>query len=359
MQGADIVNQLKTRLPNYTTAFSDELSVTSLSKTGNTVTAVTAAAHGRLTGDVLVIKGAKEPITINSLTREGNLVTAICDTQHKLPNPDNLREDDIPNIQLDDTDPSEYSGIYKLKATPDYFTFQYEISTTPITPANIGGFLLIDDLGDFSYNGLKTITKIDNVTFTYTVDQDLQSPAQGIIKSYANLRVGNAAGLETAEAHYSANNSQILQNWLYVVVGDEETYRKGTVTTDVDSTQDANEEFRYDSITPFNVYVFVPAKDSSLVGMQADTARSFRKSLLKSIANFLLPSDLTEGCLKPVTYQGNGVELLTEAYYVHRFSFVSKGEIVNADTIDATNVVPFKKLEGSIEQEAEFVIDFQ
>ena len=135
--------------------------------------------------------------------------------------------------------------------------------------------------------------------------------------------------------------------------------KKGTTALDIDSMKDVNEEYRYDTQQSFNIFIFLPSKNNSLAGAQADEGRSYFKPLLKSIANFLLPSDLTEGCLKPIVYQEDDTELLTEAYYVHRYTFASKGEIVNADTIDATEVVPFKKLDGSIEQETEFVIDFQ
>jgi hypothetical protein len=358
MRGKDIVNQFKKVLPLYTTDFSDEIAISTLSKSGDTVTITTQQSHGRNTNDIVVIEGAKEPITINSITRKDNIVTVACATKHKLPNPNKVQPSRIPSVEINGVNPSEYNGIYKLYATPDYFTFQYKIATTPAATASVNGFFLRNDAGDFAYNGMKVITKIDDLNFTYQVSQDLQSPAQGDIKLYTDLRIANTAGLELAESHYSANNKQILQNWLYVVVGDEETFRSGTTTTDIDSTQDVNEEFRYDSHTPFNLYIFLPAKDSSLVGIQADQARSYRKAILKTIANYLLPSELTEECLKPVNYQGNGVELLTEAYYVHRYSFGAKGEIVDADTVDATRVVPLKELDVDTPENVNIRIDF-
>jgi hypothetical protein len=357
MQGKDIENQFRNILPLYTTDFFDETEISSLSKVGDVVTVTTTQDHKRNTGDKVVIEGAKESISITSITRVDNIVTVVCSQNHKLPNPLKVQPSKIPNIEISGVTPSEYNGIYKLYATPDYLTFQYKINSTP-PPALINGFFLRNDSGSFAYNGVKVITKIDNLNFTYQVSQNLQSPAQGNIKLYTNLRIANTAGLELAEAHYSANNKQILQNWLYVVVGDEETFRSGTTTTDIDATQDVNEEFRYDSQTPFNIYIFLPAKNSSLVGKQADQARSYRKAILKTIANYLLPSNLTETCFKPVNYQGNGVELLTEAYYVHRFTFSSKGEIVGADTVDPIDIVPLREMDTDDITDTKIRIDF-
>lgn len=359
MKGADIANQLKGLLPNYTDDFNDKFTITSLTRSGSTVTAVTSTAHGGTTGDNVTIKGAKEPINIISLTRSGDIVTATCSVAHKLPNPSNMLARDIPTVQISGASPSDYNGSFTLFATPDYFTFQYKITTTPASPAATAGDLLLsDDL--FLYNGQKAITVIDTTTFTYIIaSENLQSPAQGDIEMVKATRIAWAASFDITQAHYSEDATRITQNWLYIIVNDRETFKKDTATTDVTSIQEVNAEYRYDTLTPFSIFIYIPSKASILGGVQSDQARDYIKPLLKSIANFLLPSNLTEGCLKPVTFQGDGIELFNKAYYVHRFDFVAKGEIVNEDTIDAVRVVPLLELDGDTQdKDIEFKIDF-
>jgi len=359
MRGSDIANQLKGRLPNYTSDFSESFTITSLSRGDSTITAVTSVAHGGATGDNVTIKGAKEPITITSLTRSGTTVTATCATPHKLPNPSNILTKDIPTIEISGSNPDDYNGTFNLAATPSYFIFQYEITTTPASPAITPGFLLLgDDL--FLYNGQKEITVIDTTSFTYEIEsENLQSPAQGTIEMLKDVRIAWAASFEIAEAHYSEDTSRITQNWLYIVVNDRETSKKGTTTVDVESVQEVNSEYRYDTIQTFSIFTFIPSATSTLGGIQSDQAREYIQPLLKSIGNFLLPSILTEGCLRPVTFQGDGIQLFNKAYYVHKFDFVAKGEIVNVDTIDAVRIVPLEELDvDTQDKDIEIKIDF-
>ena len=359
MKGADIANQLKGLLPNYTDDFSEKFTITSLTRSGLTVTAVTFKAHGGTTGDNVTIKGAKEPINITSLTRSGNIVTAVCSVPHKLPNPDNLLARDLPTVEISGSSPTNYNGSFTLFATPNYSTFQYKITTTPASPAAVAGDLLLsNDL--FLYNGQKTITVVDTTTFTYTIEsENLQSPAQGDIEMEKGTRIAWAASFEITEAHYSEDETRKTQNWLYIIVNDRETFKKDTTTTDVTSVQEVNAEYRYDTLNPFSIFIYIPSTSTTLGGIQSDQAREYIQPLLKSIANFLLPSNLTEGLLRPVTLQGDGMELFNKAYYVHRFDFVAKGEIVNEDTIDAVRIVPLLELDGEIQgKDTDFVIDF-
>jgi len=355
MIGVDIANQLKARLPILTNDFTDQISITSLSRSGNIITAVTNGNHLLSDDDTPTIVGAKEPITITSLTRDGLTVTAVCDTKHKLPNPINLETKFIPILEIVNTVPAEYSGNFRLTSTPDYFTFTYEITETPATPATTGGFLLLS--GDFSYNGQKEVTVVDATTLTYEVEStNLQTPAQGTIVLHKAARVDHFATLEVAEDHYTSDPDRKTQNWLYIVLGDRTAFRKGTTADDITSLQDTNPEYRYDTQIAFFLYIFVPAINSFSGGDQADQTRDYIRPLLRSIANFLLPSNLIEGCLNPVTYINDGTEFYNNAYYVHRFEFASRGVIVNEDTVTA-NVVALLELDADIKDKENMDIE--
>ncbi len=349
MTGVDIVNQLKARLPSITNDFTDQISIISLSRSGNTITAITSANHLLSDNDTPTIAGAKEPIAITKLTRVGSIVTAVCAVKHKLPNPVNLQVEDIPTIQISGTIPIEYSGNFPLVSTPDYFTFTYKITETPASPAITKGFLLLT--GNFLYNGQKVITVIDKTTFTYqSITTNLQTPAQGTIILHKAPRIDNFATLEAAEDHYTGDDTEArqTQNWLYIVLGDRIGFKKGTIADDIISLQDTNSEYRYDTQIPFFLYIFIPTINSFSGGDQADQARDYIRPLLKSIGNFILPSNLTEGCLNPVTYLSDGRESFNKAYYVHRYEFASRGVIVDADTVDGSQIVPLLELDADI-----------
>lgn len=80
----DVINQLKAVLPKYTDDFSTNLVVSSLTRSGSTVTATTVLAHGLVAGDKALITGAKTPLLITSLTRVGEYAIALFSSPHSL-----------------------------------------------------------------------------------------------------------------------------------------------------------------------------------------------------------------------------------------------------------------------------------
>lgn len=355
MKGADIANQLRALLPIYTNDFTEQISVSSLARNTLTITATTGAVHGLTTNDNITIAGARESIAISSLTRVGNVVTATCAVNHKLPPPDKLK---VPIfIVVENGSPSDYNGTHKLKATPSYKIFQYEITTTPASPATTPGNLSLSDF--FLYNGTKTATVSSTTIFTYPIlNSNLQTPAGGTIVLHKNARIDWAANFDIAFKDYAGNEARTKENWIYVVVNPREVFKNGTITTDPDAMQIANSEFRYETIQSFSIFTFVPASGSRLGGIASDQAREYLKPLLKSIGNFLLTSNLSECQYNPVTFQGDENEAFNGATYVHRFDFASIGEIRNEDVIDPFSVVPLEEADVAFDIDLDLTIDF-
>ncbi len=357
MKGSDIVNQLRQLLPIFTNDFTDQVNITSLVRSGSTVTATTDKDHLLLTDNNITVAGAKEPITITSLTRSGTTVTATCSTAHKLPKPELIRKDSPILVEVTGVTPNDYNGTYKLTETPSNLIFQYQITTTPASPAASGGFLLLQDT--FLYNGIKKITVTDVKTFTYEIEsQNLQSPAQGTIILHKDNRILLVSDFEIAFDDYTSDSEREFQNRMYVVLGDREAFNKGTTAIDPSALQNANSEYRYDTLNPFQIFTFVPSSDFRLAGVPSDQARGYIKPLMKSIGNFLLPSSLSECKFNPVTYQGDGMELREKAYYVHRFDFAALGELRNEDTIDQIRVVALQELDADFDKDLQVKIDF-
>lgn len=77
MDSQEIVAQIKSVLPKYTNAFTNNLSIASLERVGNIVTATTTLEHGLEVGNLALINGAKTAIEIESLTRFDTYAVAI------------------------------------------------------------------------------------------------------------------------------------------------------------------------------------------------------------------------------------------------------------------------------------------
>jgi hypothetical protein len=349
MQGVDIADRLKEVLPKYTNKFSDITSISSLTRSGTTITAVTASSHGLATNDQITIKGALDPITITSLTRVDNVVTVITATPHNFSKPSlySPEQADLLTVTIDSADPSDYNGTFKLLSVANENTLTYQISTTPTSPATTAGFLLQEDYD--GYNGYKTVTVIDTTTFTYeTTNTNLNTPAQGTIEMSDATRIGWAATAERAVQFYTSDNNRQNENWMFVVVGTKQTYKDDTTTTDPSSAKNTNQSYFYDTIQEFSIYIFIPSEDEVLGGAASDLARQIEQPILKSIANYEFSSFLCEQNYQQSTYVGSEADEYNTVTYVHRFDFLAKGFIQNADTIDFNPGVPLKAIDGSI-----------
>ena len=348
MQAINVVDRLRDIIGYYTDDFSDIQGITSLSRSGTTITCVTDSAHGRVTNEYVTIRGAKEPITLTSITRVDNVVTVVSATSHKLSDPSLYAPTQLPLIvELAGVTPSGYNGSFQLLTVPDDTTFTFKITTEPTTPATVAGFLLLEDFD--GYNGAKQVTVIDTTTFTYTTtNSNLATPAQGTLQLSSLERIDYSATPDRILDFYSENTAGVLKNWLFVVVGNQIAYKDDTVASDLSSAQKRNQSYYYGVQQDFSIYVVIPSKGSVLGGQEADQARSYETAILRSIVNYQFPSPLCDKEYQPITYVGNEPDDYIKAYYVHRFDFLAKGFVQQEDTAAFNNGVPLQLIDGTI-----------
>ena len=348
MLAVDIVNRLREILPKFTDDFSDISTVTSLTRSGSTITAVTPSAHGLTTGNYVTIRGAKEPIALSSITRVGSVVTVTSASDHKLSDPSRYSLDQLPlYVEISGVTPSGYNGTFELLTVPTGTTFTFQIATTPTTPATVAGYLLLEDQDGF--NGYKQITVTTTTAFTYTTtNTNLGSPAQGTLQLSSGTRVDYAATPLRISQFYSENISGVLKNWMFVVMGGTATYKNDTIASDLSTAKLKNQTYWYETQRDFSIYVALSSKTSTLGGSQSDTARGYESALLKSLANHVFNSNLTEETYQPVVYVANETDDYVDAYYIHRFDFLAKGFIQTEDTAAFGNGVPLQLISGTI-----------
>jgi len=84
VRAKDFILQLSAKLPQLVDDFTTSFSVSSLTRSGITVTVTTATAHGLAIGKSVNIVGAQTPITISSITRVGIVATMVTATDHDI-----------------------------------------------------------------------------------------------------------------------------------------------------------------------------------------------------------------------------------------------------------------------------------
>ena len=346
MKAVYVVNRLKEILPKYTDDFSTIISVSSLVRSGSTITCTTATAHGLTTGQYATLRGAKRPIALDSISFSNGVATATSLSDHLLSDPSKYADD----VFIEIAGATGFNGSWKLLSVPDKLTFTFAITGSP-SPVS-GGFLLLEDQD--GYNGYKQVSVVNSTTFTYSTTASLQSPAQGSIQVSCLTRVDSAATPQRIAEFYSPNQSQILQTWAYVVLGGMQAFKNDSVIGDSNSANKKNEAYYTENQQQFSVYVVIPAKDSILGGDIADTARGYLKPLLKCLANYVFSSDFSESSTQPCQFVGDEADDYIGATYTHRFDFTTQQIIQTGDTSDFSNGTPLQSIEGLLNDELEF-----
>lgn len=338
-----IIQQLQGTLPFYTDYFSEKvLSVSSLSISGTTATAVTSTAHGLTTGERVAIKEANTVIGIDSLTftantgigATGGTVTVITTTDHA------FTEGFEQTITIADATEADYNGTFDVVSVPNRRTVTYSITTNPTSPAT--GTPVVEyqyPVNAGGYNGLYSVTVVDSTTFTYTVTQTgLSANARGTIKALNGLRVSGAVSQDRAIGAYTSQGLDDL--WGFVILGDTVTSKDRRISTDAQHTYGAGDVFRSRVVIPFSLLIITPSTNDIAGRKARDLMEDIKVPLFKSLLRSRLSTVLTESEIYATTYNGDFFIGYADAYYIHQFQFETVADIVAQDTLDYYDV-PF------------------
>lgn len=338
-----IIQQLQGTLPFYTDYFSEKvLTVSSLSVSGGTATAVTSTAHGLTTGERVAIKEAKTVIGIDSLTftantgigATGGVVTVVTTTNH------DFTKGFGQSITIAGATEADYNGTFSVVDVPNVRTVTYAITTNPTSPATgtpVVQYQYKIDAG--GYNGLYTVTVTDTTTFTYPVTQTgLSGTATGTIKALNGLRVSGAVSQDRAIGAYTSQGLDDL--WGFVILGDTVTSKDRRISSDAQHTYGPGDVFRSRVIIPFSLLVITPSTNDIAGRRVRDLMEDIKVPLFKSLLRARLTTVLSESEVYATTYSGDFFIGYADAYYIHQFQFETVIDIVASDTLDYYDV-PF------------------
>lgn len=338
-----IIQQLQGTLPFYTDYFSEKvLTVSSLSISGFTATAVTSTAHGLTTGERVAIKEAKTVLAISSLTftandgigATGGTVTVTTTTDH------NFTENFDQTITIAGATESDYNGTFDVVNVPNRRTVTYTIDTNPTSPATgtpVVQYQYAVNAG--GYNGLYEVTVVDSTTFTYTVTQPgLTADAVGTIKALNGTRISGAVSQDKAIGAYTSQNLDDL--WGFVILGDTVTSKDRRISTDAQNTYGAGDAYRSRVIIPFSLFVITPSTNDIAGRRVRDLMEDIKVPLFKSLLRSRLTTVLSEEDVYATTYTGDFFVGYADAYYMHEFQFETVADVVEQDTLDYYDV-PF------------------
>lgn len=364
------------------------ITIASLTCNGKYALAITATKHNLVKNQPNVeISGADQAeyngvhkliweapaIYIASIEISGTTATITTTQDHGLVDNANV------SIEISNVSPSEYNGVFSIdsiinsttftitiegvdvdgqtngyipmqfKQLLNAYTFIYEITGSPASPATGSLITQIHEYND-GYNGYKIVDSvIDANTFTYTIDSEPNSPAQGNILFQAAPTITGAIDYDRAAKFYeSACASGQSKKWIVVVLDNETTNKNNFNKSDSVSYNSAGLQIREQSFQNVTLYVFLPCgatNDELLYIVTRDAGASYKKAIYRAILGFKPSSDLVEDFYSKLTPIGNGAHAFTGSYYVHYYTFQASCWANSADALDVSDEFAFREFD--------------
>ncbi len=335
MKAYDIINQLFVSLPSQTSLFSDSVSITSLSKVGTTVTAVSTAPHGLTTGKYVYIGGASRKTPVSTLTSSNGVATAATSVAH------DLTEKWVTDVTLIGADQPQYNSSHALLSVPNRYTFTFTVNSGITTPAT-GTISLLEPLRR-GFNGWYQITVINTTTFTYTSEDTYTANAYGTMYALTSPRISGALTLNKAVDCYSKFGQNKL--WAFVVMGDAVASKDRHSYQDAIASHTTGSTFRQQILNNIDIYVFVPTKDSLSGRAERDTISDVAKYLYKCLLGRTYPTGFVDEPTAVLHFLRHGVQIWNHQFYVHKFSFEAMTDITKNDVVDPDYTRAFRDIE--------------
>lgn len=341
MRARDIVNHLSVYLPAFADDFTDQFSVTSLTRSGTTVTVSTSTDHGLTAGKQVNITGAQTPIAIASITRTGIVAEMITSADH------DITENAGFDVQISGAVEAEFNGTFTLLSVPNRRTIRFQVSDSGPTSAT-GSPLLLNGSNVFqSYNGLQNVTAVPTSTsFEHKVtDTTLYSPASGTIVAKTSPRISSAIDFERLLDAYTKQSQD--KGWLFVVLGDAVADKNRHIDTDsTDNIQPGN-YYNQRLIQNIQFYVFLPTSGQIAGADARDRCQELLKPIANSVMGFKFPT-LVENSNNPLMLTGHGTQAYNSAFYVHQYAFEATVQLGPSDIFNPQDDVAFRDIDLTI-----------
>lgn len=242
-------------------------------------------------------------------------------------------------VQGADTNAQEDLGkIMQVQQHVNQFSFVFEVDSGAVTPAT-GTIYQVKEFKE-GYNGLKFVDSVVSPTvFTYEISTTPLSPAQGAIAVSNEFRISAVPTFDMADAFYKT--LPLKENWIFVAIGDEVLSRN--ILTVNDSTAQDSEAYSFKQldIQPFNLFLFIPNIGETLNMTAVETAKSLKRALYKTLCGVRFISEISTDYTSVVP-KFNGLRAITDAYYVHEYEFEATNYIYNIDIVDPVDAGVFR-----------------
>lgn len=353
MRCADLVEQLRRKVPLLTDLFSDSIAISSIIHTGTTATVTTAAAHGLAVGQAPTIFGARTPVAVASIAHvPGETVATVTTSEdHDLTLYRTFKAGNV--VEVAGANEAQFNGQRVVVGVPNRRTIRIEVDAG--APASATGAVYLLGASNYFRNvrglyAVQTVPSPTSFTITHAAASNL-----GTLVGPAFLRtppritgVMNAAG---ADASYSLEaGASAPKPWLFAMIEDSVAVRDKAAPAEGYSVNQLSAGWSQMVIQPFRVLVALP----NTGGERGRSARDVAADLVAVFCRALVGARFATGFARsqPLTFAtftgDEGQSSDVGPYYVHAYGFEQVAQLTMGDTVGNDEHVAFRDIDLSI-----------
>lgn len=315
---SDIIKQLQSVLPKYTSDFYDTKDIINASITGKEIT---LTYNGIITVDTLAnIKGVYCKIAVTDIVAgdEDNQWILTTEIDHDQTYSDIEKELGIEKTVLFSGD---FSGSKVLVDVPANDKIIIESTEEPE-----GDFFLLENRG---YSDRKTVV-IDNTAHTLKYDVDYEiDPIVVSGEIINNIRISTVASEDNIIDLLENKTIALTKNTIFLLMGETLASSDRKVYSDAKNRKASGEDLTTEYYQTFTVFIVIPTQGNTTPYEAIESIHTLRPYMIKCLHGAAFESGFSN---RPYlcTYTGDAGADYNKAYYVHRFDF-ENGYLINGD----------------------------
>lgn len=342
MRAADIVLQLRNRIPQLTGLFTTDVRVRTITRAGTVLTVQCYDDHGLQSGRAVALTGAITRIPLTALSRSGTVGSLTTYMDH------DLTELIAPTISISNANEAEFNGTFNVIAILNRRNITFEMADAGPTQATGSPYLLDAENVFRNYNMTFEVKDAPSTSSfrLYEGNSNLYAP-EGTIVARARPRIASAVNPDRMMDAYSQKDEDEL--WMFVILGPVVASKNRAVGSDAVDNLNHGVEFRQQLLQDFSVYVVIPCSNEIGAANARDTAEDLFRPICRSLVGIAFDSGLYVGEQGRVHFVQHGPYVYNTAFYVHEYAFQQVVDMTYDDTVGPNDDVAFRDLDFTMD----------
>lgn len=332
MKISDVVFQLRSILPKYSSVFSQIITPISVEVLPAEATFNFWSSHNLADNEGVTLTDFFYKNPIVSYTQDGFFYTFETANYH------DITSRYYTTVKLSGFSAPVWNGEFTLQSVPSAKTFT--IQSTEAAPVLTGSEALLENRVD-GINGSYPITVIDSDSFKISGNFLAGDYEVGSVNSA--IRIVAVVDIERGIEQYTKKN--LSDYWVFVTGHSAVISKDRNAQSDATATRTASDNMHLRMIDGFSIFVIKNCTQDIGAVEAVDFCRhDLQTPLLKSLYGFKFPTGLSGGADFKTILTGHSIYDYRKAILIYEYAFETPMDLTDQDTVEPIDTVAFRNI---------------